>query len=75
MLNKVKLASCIPAISLLHSFYKHAALPLVFAQGPLVVMARKGVPSLVPAPDASDVLFLTDFWHFTGNALAMRLNR
>ncbi|KAF6252743.1 Cupredoxin [Scenedesmus sp. NREL 46B-D3] len=38
--------------------------------------ARKGVPSLVtPGPDASDVLFLTDFWHFTGNALAMRLNR
>lgn len=45
-------------------------------QGPLVVLPRKDVPPLVsPAPDASDVLFLTDFWHFTGNALAMRLNR
>jgi hypothetical protein len=40
------------------------------------VLPRKNVPSLVtPGPDASDVLFMTDFWHFTGNALAMRLNR
>ena len=48
----------------------------VTGQGPLVVLPRKDAPPLVsPAPDASDVLFLTDFWHFTGNALAMRLNR
>jgi hypothetical protein len=49
---------------------------VVLAQGPLLVLPRKGTPPLMkPAPDASDVLFLTDFWHFTGNALAMRLNR
>jgi hypothetical protein len=42
--------------------------------GPLIVQTRPGTPPLVPA-DATNVMFLQDWWHDSGNALSMRLNR
>eukprot|EP00879_Flechtneria_rotunda_P031612 GHRR01034549.1.p1 GENE.GHRR01034549.1~~GHRR01034549.1.p1 ORF type:complete len:321 (+),score=110.97 GHRR01034549.1:649-1611(+) len=42
--------------------------------GPLIVQPPADVPPLDTA-DASAVLFLKDWWHFTGNAMAFRLNR
>ncbi|KAF8065871.1 L-ascorbate oxidase [Scenedesmus sp. PABB004] len=43
-------------------------------QGPLVVRTPDSVPALTPA-DGTSVLFLQDWWHSTGNSMAMRLNR
>jgi len=43
-------------------------------QGPLIVKERAGTPALFTS-DADKTLFLSDFWHFTGNAMALRLNR
>lgn len=43
-------------------------------QGPLIVKERTGVAPLV-ASSSDNTLFLSDHWHFAGNAMAMRLNR
>jgi FtsP/CotA-like multicopper oxidase with cupredoxin domain len=43
-------------------------------QGPLIVKERPG-SSLLFEADADQTLFLSDWWHFTGNAMALRLNR
>lgn len=43
-------------------------------QGPLMVQQRPGTPAL-NAADGDETLFLADWWHFAGNAMAMRLNR
>lgn len=44
-------------------------------QGPLIVRAPPRTPGLYATPARSSTLFLSDWWHQTGNALAMRLNR
>lgn len=43
-------------------------------QGALVVKERPGTPQLFEA-DADETLFLSDWWHFAGNSMALRLNR
>jgi FtsP/CotA-like multicopper oxidase with cupredoxin domain len=43
-------------------------------QGPLIVQQRPGTPAL-NAADGDETLFLADWWHFAGDAMAMRLNR
>lgn len=43
-------------------------------QGALIVKERPGSPQLFEA-DADETLLLSDWWHFNGNAMALRLNR
>lgn len=43
-------------------------------QGALIVNERPGTPQLFEA-DAEETLFLSDWWHFAGNSMALRLNR
>lgn len=44
--------------------------------GPLIVKAKPGTPDLVDGKvQDTYTLFLQDWWHNPGNALAMRLNR
>lgn len=43
-------------------------------QGALIVNERPGTAKLIES-DADETLFLSDWWHFAGNAMALRLNR
>lgn len=45
--------------------------------GPLIVRPRPDVPQPIPAPqyDEERVLFIADWWHTTGGAQSMQLNR
>lgn len=44
-------------------------------QGALIVRERPGTPLLHGQVHSEDTLLLTDWWHFPGNSLAMRLSR
>jgi FtsP/CotA-like multicopper oxidase with cupredoxin domain len=56
-------------------WHDHAALNRADGlQGALVVLPPPGTKELY-SYDADRVLFLQDWWHFTGDSMAMRLNR
>jgi FtsP/CotA-like multicopper oxidase with cupredoxin domain len=56
-------------------WHDHAALNRADGlQGALVVLPKRGTKELYSYDDQR-TLFLQDWWHFTGDSMAMRLNR